>query len=68
MIKIEHFYATSARIDYIMNQYKKYTETMIGSMDAIAEEVCHKLVKYNWQSADVSSTDTGEILMVITRE
>ena len=68
MIKIEHFYTTSMRIDYTMNQYKRCAETMVGNMDEITEEICYKLVKYNWQSADVSSTDTGEILMVITRE
>lgn len=38
-----------------------------SSMDAIAEQACKVLVKHNFSYADVRSTETGEVLMVIER-
>ena len=38
-----------------------------GSMDDIHQRVCEILVKHNFNSADVYSQETGEVLMVIER-
>jgi len=38
-----------------------------GTLDDIHERACNILVKHNFINADVCSSETGEILMVIER-
>ena len=38
-----------------------------GTLDKIHDRVCEILIKHNFTDADVCSTETGEVLMVIKR-
>ena len=68
-IYIEHTY--SAHVEIIYYPHADDTcglhETTCGSMDEIAEHCCEILVKHNFAGADVCSSETGEVLMTITR-
>lgn len=66
-INIHHIYTTHVTIIF-------YTEDGItlhcndcGQMDDIAERVCEILVKHNFAYADICSSETGEVLMVVER-
>ena len=68
MIKIEHLYCTHVYIIYYFDgDPYTFDQTIVGTMDEIAEMVSDVLVKGNFNSADVCSAETGEILMNITR-
>ena len=68
-INIQHTYTTYVEIIYYPNNDDAcgLHETTVGSMDDIQEHVCEILIKHNFAGADVCSTETGEVLMVIER-
>jgi len=66
-ITIKHTYSTNVEVRYYADNGYTLRCRDCGQMDDIAEQVCEVLVKHNFSSADICSTETGEILMVIER-
>ncbi len=67
-IIIQHTYATGVEIVYSdENSNSDFRENTYDTMDEIAEHVCEMLIKHQFDNADVCSTETGEILMIIKR-
>ena len=67
-ITIEHIYMTSVDITYIDKNFNSHLrETTSGTMDDIAEHVCKRLIQHQFDSANVCSVRTGELLMIIER-
>lgn len=68
-ISIQHTYHTYVEITYYpdANNGCGLHETTMGNMDDLAEHVCEILVKHNFAGADVCSSETGEVLMIIER-
>ena len=73
MITVEHVYCTHVHINYYVANEEDgclpwhLDESLVDTMDNIAEHVCEILVKHGFVSADVCSAETGEVLMIITR-
>ena len=67
MINIQHTYTTHVEIIYRAQDDTGLHETTCGNMDEIAEHICEVLIKHNFTSADVCSTSTGELLMIVER-
>ncbi len=62
-INIQHTYTT--QVEVVLDGVFRYSA--IGNLDEIAEGACEHLIKHNFTIADVISTETGEVLMVIKR-
>lgn len=68
MITVTHCYCTTTEILYHHRDDKYYlTENKTDTMDNIAGHVCEVMVKHNFSRADVCSSETGELLLVIER-
>ena len=67
-INIRHTYTSNVSVSFYSETdgYSLHHDDC-GSMDDIAERICEVLVKHNSDYADVCSTETGELLMVIER-
>lgn len=67
-INIQHTYSTHVTVAfYSENDGLSLRYNDCGSMDDIAERICEVLIKHNFDYADVCSSETGELLMVIRR-
>lgn len=66
-INIRHTYSAYVEICYYGEDGYTLRCRDCGQMDDIAEQVCEILVKHNFSYADICSTETGEILMIIER-
>ena len=67
-IHVQHTYSTTTEIIYTRhNQPYKFYETAAGKMDDIFEHVCDVMIYYDFDNADVCSTETGEVLMIVNR-
>lgn len=67
-INIRHTYTSHVAVSFYSESdgfSLRYDDC--GSMDDIAERICEVLVKHNFDYADVCSSETGELLMVIER-
>ena len=60
---IQHTYCTHVEITFD-ERFRYHT---VGDMDEIQETVMGLMVKHSFSHADVCSSETGEILMVIDR-
>lgn len=66
-INIRHTYSSHVEIYfYSEDGYNLHCEDC-GDMDNIAERICEILVKHGFSYADVYSSLTGEVLMVVSR-
>ena len=66
-INIRHTYSTRVEITFYAENGITLHCRDFGQMDEIAEQVCEVLVKHNFAYADICSSETGELLMVIER-
>lgn len=66
-INIRHTYSTNVEVQYYTDGGYTLRCRDYGQMDDIAEQVCEVLIKHNFTHADICSTETGELLMVIER-
>ena len=66
-INIQHVYTTHVDIIFYSNDGLTLRCKDVGTMDDISERVSEILVKHNFVSADVSSAETGEILLIVER-
>ena len=66
-INIHHTYNTHVEITFYADNGVRMRTNDCGMMDDIAEQVSEVLIKHNFAYADVCSTETGEVLMVIER-
>ena len=66
-INIRHTYSSHVEIYYYSDEGYSLHCHDCGDMDHIAEQVCEILVKHNFNYADVCSSETGEVLMVVSR-
>ena len=67
-INIRHTYSSHVAVSFYSESDDfslRYDDC--SSMDDIAERICDVLVKHNFDYADVCSSETGELLMVIER-
>ena len=69
-IHVRHTYSTFVEIIYYPHADEGcgLHETTVGNMDELCEHICDILVNHNFAGADVCSSDTGEVLMTITRD
>lgn len=66
-IKIQHTYSTHVNIAFYSDEGIILRCTDYGTMDDIAERVCEVLIKHNFCQADVTSSKTGELLIILER-
>lgn len=66
-INIRHTYSTNVEICYYTEEGYALRSRDCGPMDDIAEQVSEVLVKHNFPYADICSTETGELLMIVER-
>lgn len=67
-INIQHTYTCCVEITYrTTNSNSEFRRCSYGTMDEIAERASKDLIFHSFDSADVCSSETGEVLMVIER-
>lgn len=66
-ISIRHTYNTYVEIVFYAEEGITLRCRDCGQMDDIAERVCEILIKHDFAYADVCSSETGEVLMMIER-
>lgn len=60
---IQHTYCTHVEITFD-ERFRYHT---VGDMDEIQETIMGLMVKHNFAHADICSSETGEVLMIIDR-
>lgn len=66
-MSIYRVYRIKVTICYYTEDILVLTDCACGQMDSIAEKVCKILAEHNLDYADVFSSETGDLLMVIKR-
>ena len=66
-IEIKHTYTTQVQVTFYSDEGIGLRANDCGTMDDIAERACEILVKHNFSYVDVTSRETGELLMIIER-
>ena len=62
-IRVQHTYSTHVEVTF--DRHFHYWTN--GTMDEIFERICDELVIHNFNHANVCSSETGEILMIVER-